>query len=281
MYGPARNPDTQRTPVNASTPVYPYELVREFPHDVGAFTQGLIFRDGVLYESTGLTGHSSLRSVRLETGEIIRRHRIDDRYFAEGLTEWRGELVQLTPMRDVPTVPATLAHIGEPSFFLPAIRRRLGGNIGISYDIASFEPRSTFSYAGEGWGLTTDGRRLIMSDGSSYLRFLDPRTFHELGRIQVSDRGRPIDHLNELELVDDRIYANIWFEDRIAIIRPDSGAVTAWIDLSDLASRMTPRPDQSAGAVLNGIAYDTPTGRLFVTGKRWPRVFEIRVRPPA
>ena len=267
-------------PPPTAVPVHRYEIVREYPHDADAFTQGLIYRDGFLYESTGLTGRSSLRKVHLETGEVIGRHRVDDRYFAEGLTEWRGRLVQLTPMRDTPSVPSTIAHIGELSYLLASVRRRLGGNIGSSYDIASLAPQSTFSYAGDGWGLTSDDQRLIISDGSSHLRFLDPETFHELGRVQVTDRGRPVDWLNELELVNGQIYANVWFEDRIAIIRPDSGHVTAWLDLAGLASHLVPRPDESAGAVLNGIAYDASGDRLFVTGKRWPRVFEIRLRPP-
>jgi glutamine cyclotransferase len=163
---------------------------------------------------------------------------------------------------------------------MAAVGRRLGVNIGASYDIASFEPQSTFTYTGEGWGLTRDDRRLIMSDGTSQLRFLDPATFNELGRLQVADRGRPVDLLNELELVGGEIYANIWFQDRIAIISPDSGRVTGWIELAGLRSRMTPPPDDRAGAVLNGIAYDAAGGRLFVTGKLWPRLFHIRLRPP-
>lgn len=266
-------------PPDEPATVYGYEIIREYPHDGNAFTQGLMFRDGFLYESTGLNGRSSLRKARLDTGAVVQRRDVDALYFAEGLTDWGGRLVQLTPMRTAPPVASTLAQIGDASFTLAVLRHRLGVNIGVSYDVASFEPQSTFTYKGEGWGLTRDERRLIMSDGTSRLRFLDPDSFTELGRVQVTDRGRPVDLLNELELVNGEIYANVWFEDRIAIIGPDSGRVTGWIDLTGLESRMVPRPDNRAGAVLNGIAYDAAGGRLFVTGKLWPRVFEIRLRP--
>jgi glutamine cyclotransferase len=150
----------------------------------------------------------------------------------------------------------------------------------LTYDLASFESQSTFTYPGEGWGLTHDDRRLIMSDGTSHLRFLDPTRFRELGRIQVMDRGRPVTYLNELEFINGEIYANVLFEDRIAIIRPDSGQVTGWIDLVGLESRIVSPPNVSTGAVLNGIAYDVASDRLFVTGKLWPHLFEIRLRPP-
>jgi glutamine cyclotransferase len=267
-------------PPQAAATVHGYEIVREYPHDAGAFTQGLIYRDGFLYESTGLTGESSLRKVRLATGEVVRRRRLDDRYFGEGLTDWGGRLVQLTPMRTPLTDPAALTQIGKFPFLLTALGRRFGVNIGSIYDLASFDPRSTFSYTGEGWGLTRDDRRLIMSDGTSHIRFLDPDRFNELGRVQVTDGGRPVDHLNELELVNGQIYANVWFSDRIAMIRPDSGHISGWIDLAGVELRMAPPPDRSAGDVLNGIAYDAAGGRLFVTGKRWPRLFEIRLRAP-
>ena len=233
-----------------AAPLHTYEVVREFPHDVEAFTQGLIYRDGFLYESTGLNGRSSLRKVRLETGEVVHRRDIDARYFAEGLTDWNDRLVQLT----------------------------YRSGIAFVYDLATFEPRRTFTYRGEGWGLASDGTRLIMSDGSAELRFLDPETFAELGRVTVTDGGRPLEDLNELEVVGGAVYANVWFEDRIAVIDPSNGQVTSWIDLRGLAARMMPPPDAASGAVLNGIAYDAAGRRLFVTGKLWPRVFEIRVR---
>lgn len=275
--GPAR---TAATPPRPPAAVYAYEVVREYPHDPGAFTQGLIYRYGFLYESTGLAGESSLRKVRLETGEAIQQRRLDDRWFGEGLTEWNGRLVQLAPQRTPVTVRSTLRQIGDLSSVLPALGRRFGVNVGFTYDLESFEPRSTFTYTGEGWGLTRDDRRLIMSDGTSRLRFLDPGTFTELGRVEVTDAGQPLNRLNELEFVNGRIYANVWFEERIAIIEPDSGRVTGWIEVRGLQSRMTPPPSsRSAGAVLNGIAYDAAGDRLFVTGKRWPRLFEIRLRP--
>jgi glutamine cyclotransferase len=229
---------------------YSYDVVREYPHDPQAFTQGLIYRDGFLYESTGLNGRSSLRKVRLETGEVVQRRDVDARYFAEGLTDWTNRLVQLTYQT----------------------------NVGFVYDLETFEPAGTFRYEGEGWGLTHDDRRLIMSDGSTRLRFIDPATFAEVGRVEVTDAGRPVDDLNELEVVNGSLYANVWFDDRIAVVDPAQGRVTAWIDLSGLRSRMAPPPDMANGAVLNGIAYDAAGGRLFVTGKLWPRLFEIRVR---
>jgi glutamine cyclotransferase len=225
---------------------YAYDVVNRYPHDPEAFTQGLIYRDGFLFESTGLTGRSSLRKVKLETGEVVQRQDVDAQYFAEGLTEWAGRLVQLTWRT----------------------------NIGFVYELASFRQVRTFSYRGEGWGLTHDGQRLIMSDGTSTLRFLDPATFSEVGQMAVRDGGLNVDDLNELEFVKGSIYANVWFLDSIAMIAPDSGQVTGWIDLRGLL------PDREArGAdVLNGIAYDAQGDRLFVTGKLWPNVFEIRVR---
>lgn len=234
----------QRIP--AAAPVFGYEIVNRYPHDPEAFTQGLIYRDGFLYESTGLHGRSSLRKVRLETGQVVARREIDRRYFAEGLTDWGDRLIQLT----------------------------WESNIGFVYDLSSFTLLRTFDYPGEGWGITHDGRRLIMSDGTPALRFLDPATFRETGRLVVRDGGRPVDDLNELEFVEGEIYANVWLTDRIAIIAPDSGRVSAWVDLGGLLPRRTLRGDD----VLNGIAYDAARKRLFVTGKLWPALFEIRVR---
>jgi glutamine cyclotransferase len=270
---PDRPPSSQPSKAR----VHGYEIAAEHPHDIDASTQGLVYRGGFLYESTGLAG-SSLRKVRLDTGEIVQQRRVE-RGFGEGLTAWGRRLVQLTPMRTVPTVRSTFRRVHDLPFILTAIGRRLGGNSGDVYDLASFERVATFTYSGEGWGLARDERRLILSDGTSHLRFLDPERFHEVGRVQVTDDGRPIDRLNELEVVKGGIYANVWLENRIAIIHPDSGRVTAWIDMTGLASRMKTPPDPAAGDVLNGIAYDAAGDRLFVTGKRWPRVFEIRVRP--
>lgn len=230
----------------AVVPVLAYDVVRSFPHDAQAFTQGLIYHDGFLFESTGLNGRSSLRKVRLETGEVMQIKRVDTRYFAEGLTEWRNRLVQLTYTT----------------------------NVAFVYNLTSFAVEDTFTYAGEGWGLTHDDRRLIMSDGTATLRFLDPETYRETGRVAVTAEGRAVEHLNELELVKGQVFANIWLTNRIAIIAPASGQVTGWIDLTGLL------PAGSTGHdVLNGIAYDAARDRLFVTGKLWPRLFEIRLRP--
>jgi glutamine cyclotransferase len=229
-----------------AAPTSSYRLVHTYPHDRTAFTQGLIFRDGVLYEGTGLKGQSGIRKVKLETGEVLQFHALDPMYFGEGITDWQDSLVQLTWQAEV----------------------------GFVYDLATFQPRRRFTYTGEGWGITHDDKRLIMSDGSSSLRFLDPATLKETGRITVRDGGRRIDQLNELEFVKGEILANVWQTERIARIDPSTGRVTGWIDLSGLLS-----PSDRAGTdVMNGIAYDAAGDRLFVTGKLWPKLFEIQVR---
>jgi glutaminyl-peptide cyclotransferase len=246
---PAAAPSQAPSSAVAATPVptvYGYEVVRRYPHDADAFTQGLIFRDGVLYESTGQTGRSTLRKVRLETGEVLQQHKVADEYFAEGLTDWNGQLLQLTWV----------------------------SNVGFVYDLATFKELRRFPYAGEGWGLTQDGTRLIMSDGTPNIRFLDPVTLQEQSRLNVRDANGSVDDLNELEFVKGSIYANVWMTDRIAIIDPASGTVTGWIDLTGLR----PRPGAPGDDVLNGIAYDVGGDRLFVTGKLWPALFEIRLR---
>ena len=230
----------------ASAPVYGYEVVNVYPHDREAFTQGLLFRDGVLYESTGLNGRSSLRKVQLETGKVLQQVPVESRYFAEGLTDWGSRFIQLT----------------------------WNTNVGFVYDLASFKRLQTFSYAGEGWGLARDDRQLIMSDGTATLRFLDPQTFAVTRRVQVADGGVPVRDLNELEFIDGQVYANVWLTDRIAIIAPDTGRVAGWINLAGLMARSA----VSGDAVLNGIAWDAQRKRLFVTGKLWPSLFEIRVR---
>jgi len=253
--------------------VYGYEVVREYPHDPDAFTQGLIYLDGFLYESTGITGRSSLRQVRLETGEVVRQQAVNRRDYGEGLTEWRGKLIQLTPRR---RGSEPIWHVRQ---FIEDARRHFGNKVGVTYDIASFEPRSTFEYRGEGWGLTHDDHRLILSDGSSQLRFLDPETFAESGHLAVLDGSKPVKNLNELELVEGEIYANIAQQDRIAIIQPDSGQVTGWVNLAGLKSRMPPLSPGPLRPALNGIAYDAAGRRLFVTGKLWPKVFEVRLTP--
>ena len=274
-----RRPITARpTPVAVRKPqpvgsVVGYEIVGEYPHDTEAYTQGLIYIDGFLYESTGITGRSSLRKVRLETGEIIQQRAVDPGDFAEGLTEWRGKLLQLTPRRRGNAPPWHLRK------FFEDIKRHFGNQIGVMYDLASFEPRSIFYYPGDAWGLTHDESRLIMSDGSAKLRFLDPETFAELGRLEVFDGNEPVAYLNELEYVDGKIYANVQRQDRIAIIQPESGQVTGWIDLAELKTLIPKQPSGPLQPALNGIAYDAAGRRLFVTGKLWPKVFQIRLKP--
>jgi len=226
-----------------------YRIVNVYPHDPDAYTQGLIYRDGFLFESTGLNGRSTLRKVRLETGQVVQQHRLDRVYFAEGLTEWKGQLVQLTWQSQIAFV----------------------------YDMVSLAPLRTIAFSGEGWGLTHDGRVLILSDGSEQLRFLEPTTMREIRRITVRSGNAPVRELNELEYVNGEVYANVWHTDRIARISPQSGRVIGWIDLRGLLSpvyRLDPE------AVLNGIAYDAGRKRLFVTGKLWPRLFEIEIVPP-
>jgi glutamine cyclotransferase len=225
-----------------------YQLVHAYPHDEQAFTQGLIYLDGHLYESTGLQGHSSLRMEELDTGRLLQFVDVSDKYFAEGLTNWGNTLIQLTWQSHVALV----------------------------YDRATFHLLRILPYPGEGWGLTQDGSHLILSDGSPTLRFLDPETFHQVRSITVKDRGVPVKELNELEFVHGEIYANIWHSDRIARIAPATGKVLGWIDLAGL---LPAGEHSSAEAVLNGIAWDPAHDRLFVTGKLWPKIFEIKVIP--
>jgi glutaminyl-peptide cyclotransferase len=225
-----------------------YKVVHAYPHDQRAFTQGLIYLDGHLYESTGLKGQSSLRMEDLDTGTILQHADMPAQYFGEGLTNWGSTLIQLTWQ----------------------------SHIGFVYDRFSFRVLRTFEYSGEGWGLTQDGKNLILSDGTATLRFLDPATFREVRRITVESKGEPVTKLNELEYIHGEIYANIWYTDRIARISPRTGAVLGWIDLSGL---LAPDERTNPGAVLNGIAYDAQHDRLFVTGKLWPKLFEIKVVP--
>ena len=228
-----------------AVPQYGYRVVRSYPHDPRAFTQGLLFRNGVFYEGTGLNGRSGIRKVKLETGEVLQAQALGAEYFGEGITDWKGSLIEITWQSEV----------------------------GFVYDINTFERIKTWSYKGEGWGLTQDGTRIIMSDGSSALRFLDPVTLKETGRITVRDARGPVERLNELEYVKGEIFANVWQTDRIARISPADGRVTGWIDLAGLL----PPSDRGGADVLNGIAYDAAGDRLFVTGKLWPRVFEIKL----
>jgi glutamine cyclotransferase len=234
----------QRPP--SSAPVSRYQVVNVYPHDPQAFTQGLVYLDGFLYEGTGLNGRSSIRKVRLENGEVVQIQKVDAQYFGEGIAVWGRSVAQLT----------------------------WRGGTGFLYDRDSFRRTGTFTYKGEGWGLTHDGSRLIMSDGTPALRFLDPASMKETGRIVVRDGAMEVDDLNELEFVKGEIFANVWQKDRIARISPATGRVTGWIDLQGL---LDPRDAAQGVDVLNGIAYDSAKDRLFVTGKLWPKLFEIRI----
>jgi glutaminyl-peptide cyclotransferase len=229
-------------------PVYGYRVRASFPHDRRAYCQGLLCADGALYESAGRYGQSSLRRVRLETGEVQQSVSIEPRYFAEGLALWKQHLIQLTWK--------------EGRAFV--------------YDAKSLERTGEFTYPGEGWGLCQDGEHLIMSDGSSELRILDPETFRELRRLPVTADGRPVVQLNELEYIDGEIFANIYQSDYVARIDPATGHVVGWIDFTGL--RRLQGPVETAD-VLNGIAWEPTQHRLFVTGKLWGKLFEIELVP--
>lgn len=231
-----------------ATPVYTYEIAAAYPHDPTAFTQGLEYHDGALYEGTGRKGRSSVRRVTLETGEIEQIRELDDAYFGEGITILGDRIYQLT------------------------WRSRKG----FIYDLASFELLGTFSYAGEGWGLTTDGVHLYMSDGTAKLRAIDPETFEVVREIEVREGDRRVQLLNELEWVNGEILANVYQTSYAVRIDPRSGQVTGWVQLADL---LAPTERTANTDVLNGIAYDAEGDRLFVTGKNWPKVFEIRLEP--
>ncbi len=236
------DPQRKSTPA----PVLSYKIQRVYPHDPTAFTQGLEYADGFLYEGTGLNGRSSIRKVKLETGAVVQNRDVPPQYFGEGITIWQSNLIELTWTSEVALV----------------------------YDRRNFDLRRRFSYVGEGWGLTHDKVHLIMSDGTSRLRVLDPATFVEIRRVSVTDDGVPVRNLNELEFVKGEILANVWLTDRIARIDPGSGRVTGWIALGGLLSAADHVPQD---AVLNGIAYDERGDRLFVTGKLWPKLFEIKI----
>jgi len=233
----------------AAVPTYDFKVVRTYPHDPQAFTEGLNYYDGFLYESTGLNGKSSIRKVNLETGKVVQSKNIPPQYFGEGIAIWGDTLVSLTWQTQT----------------------------GFVFDLKSFEFKTQFAYPGEGWGLTQNGKELIMSDGTATLRFLDPKTFLEVRRIKVTADGIAVDQLNELEVVGDEIFANIWHTNTIARIDPADGKITGWIDFGKLY------PDAGKGPtgenVMNGIAYDAAKKRLFVTGKLWPKVYEVKIVP--
>jgi glutamine cyclotransferase len=232
-----------------SVPTYGYKIINRYPHDPNAFTQGLIYVDGVLYESTGIKiTPSSLRQVDLTSGELLQYQALGNEYFGEGLVLWQDKLIQLTWQNRVAFV----------------------------YDRDSFELLENWTYATEGWGITQNGRCLIMSDGSSELYFRDPETFAEVGRVTVQDQNGPVRLLNELEFINGEVWANVWQSNRIVRIDPASGQVVGSIDLSGL---LDPATLSQPTDVLNGIAYDDMNGRLFVTGKLWPTLFEIELVP--
>jgi glutamine cyclotransferase len=234
------------TPPTDEIQYYTYRVIREYPHQQDAFTQGLVFTEEYLLESTGLYGQSSLRKVELESGTVLEKYNLVNQYFAEGLTLLGNRIYQLTWQSP----------------------------IGFIYDQETFAVLDTFYYNSEGWGLTHNGIHLIMSDGSSFIRFFTPDSFKEVKKVEVTADGNPVNRLNELEYIQGKIYANIWLTNNIAVINPENGKVTAWIDLSNLLpTNSCPQPTD----VLNGIAYDPQTNRLFVTGKWWCRLFEIEL----
>jgi glutaminyl-peptide cyclotransferase len=245
---PTFTPEPTLTPTPETPPVDSYQIINTYPHDPEAFTQGLVFDNGNLYEGTGLWGQSSLRQVALESGLVLRLQPLEDQYFGEGITVFGDRIYQLTWQEQT----------------------------GFIYDKNSFERLETFSYPHEGWGITHDGQRLIVSDGTSTIRYWDPATLQETGRISVRDNAGPLNRMNELEYVNGEIWAHIWLTDLIARIDPETGFVKGYIDLTGLLdpSTLTQPVD-----VLNGIAYDPASGRIFVTGKLWPALFEIQVVP--
>ena len=227
---------------------YTYKIINTFPHDQKAYTQGLVFQDGVLYEGTGLPGRSSLLKVELETGNALQTHKLSAEFFGEGITIFADKIIQLT----------------------------FQDNVGFVYNKNTFELLRTFNYPTEGWGITHNDKHLIMSDGTPTLYFLDPETLEQLRSIKVYDRGVSVWGINELEYVEGQIYANIWPSEQIAIILPQTGRVMGWINMKGL---LTEQDRKQPVDVFNGIAYDKETGRLFVTGKFWPKLFEIKVIP--
>ncbi len=241
-------PSPSVTTTADTVPVYTYRIINSYQHDPDAFTQGLVFNNSTLYEGTGLYGHSTLRKVELVTGKVLQVRELSSEFFGEGVTIYDDRLIQLT----------------------------WKSKIGFVYDRDNFELLREFSYSTEGWGITHDGKHLIMSDGTARLYFLDPETFEYLSYIDVHDNNSPVTQLNELEYINGEIYANIWKTERIARISPQTGEVVAWIDLTGL---LKPEDRTVQVDVLNGIAYDANNNRLFVTGKLWPKLFEIELVP--
>ncbi len=243
---PAITSSPTPTPTSPTAPTtYTYSIVNTYPHQINAFTEGLVYDNGVFYESTGGYGSSSLRRANIESGVVFQQVDLSAQYFGEGLTVVGDSLVQLTWREQV----------------------------GFVYDKATLALKGNFTYAGEGWGLTYDGSRLIMSNGSSYLTFLDPANYQKTGELNVQDGNTPLTNLNELEYIKGDIYANIWLQQKIAIINAQTGQVKGYIDLAGIYQ------PHGSDDVLNGIAYDSQTNRLFVTGKNWPNLYQITVTP--
>ncbi|HOH65039.1 MAG TPA: glutaminyl-peptide cyclotransferase [Sedimentisphaerales bacterium] len=241
-------PETAPPPEEAPVVYYGYNIVRTYPHDERNFTQGLVYEDGYLYEGTGLYKQSVLTRRHLESGRYVKRLRLPDQYFGEGIALFGDKVIQLTWKSEVAFV----------------------------YDKTTFRELEQFHFSGQGWGLTSDGTRLILSDGTSVLRFLDPNTYVETGRLRVHNDRRPVRQINELEFIDGQIYANILPTDYIAIISPQTGRITGWIDLTGL---YIPPEYSPSNIVLNGIAYIPETRHLLVTGKCWPKIYEIELVP--
>lgn len=234
---------------NADTPVYSYKVKHAYPHDPSAFTQGLVYADGILYEGTGLRGRSSVRLVELETGNVLKQTSLLPMFFGEGIAVYGDKIYQLT----------------------------WTSRVGFVYDKSTLKLLRQFNYGTEGWGMTHDGERLIVSDGSAVLYFWDPETLRETGRVTVTEGGRPVSSLNELEYIEGEIWANVWQYDRLVRIVPETGKVVGWVDLQGL---LPPSERRGTEDVLNGIAYDREARRLFVTGKNWPKLYEIEIVPP-
>lgn len=254
---PVDNNPNNPTSVNTSggVPSYDYNVVKEYKHDSDAFTQGLVFDNGFLYESTGQYGESTLRKVEIETGKVLQKYKLSDEYFAEGITILNGKIYQLTWRAEK----------------------------GFIYNLADFKPASEFRYSGEGWGLTNDGENLILSDGTHILRFINPETFETIRTIVVKDENaNPLLKINELEYVKGEIWANVWHSEEIgkpnhiARISPEDGKLLGWINLDGISSNDTKRDTENT---MNGIAYDEAGDRIFVTGKHWKKLFEIKVKP--
>jgi glutaminyl-peptide cyclotransferase len=233
-----------------AAPQYGFRIVKTYPHDRNAFTQGLEYREGFLYEGTGLVGRSALRKVKLDTGQVLQSFDLPQPFFGEGITVLPQQILQLTWQSQT----------------------------GFIYDKTSFRVLQSFSYPGEGWGMTNDGKQIYMSDGTAQIRVWDPMSLKETRRINVADAGKPVNELNELEFIRGEIWANVWQTDRIARISPADGRVLGWIDLTGILPK-TERTNSDA--VLNGIAYDAAGDRIFVTGKLWPKLFEIKIVPAA